>query len=144
MKTWHERLTFAREQKGLKKSAFARLVEVSAPTVTDWENGETKMIDGLNMVRVCQVLGISAAWLMTGEGDMRAVAVSSAFQSLAPEQQEMVVKLIESYTGKSILMHTGTVADPHAADSLEQMLRKSKISQPSLKKSTPLRKRKDR
>ena len=65
--TWHKRLTQAREAKNIKKSAFAKLVGVSAPTVTDWENGETKMIEGSNLVKVCQALDISPAWLLNDE-----------------------------------------------------------------------------
>ena len=65
--TWHKRLTQAREAKNIKKSAFAKLVGVSAPTVTDWENGETKMIEGSNLVKVCQVLDISPTWLLNDE-----------------------------------------------------------------------------
>ncbi|WP_257638201.1 LexA family transcriptional regulator [Janthinobacterium sp. UMAB-56] len=63
---WHKRLTQAREEKGIKKSAFAKLVGVSPPTVTDWENGETKMIEGANLVKVCSALGISPEWLLDG------------------------------------------------------------------------------
>lgn len=65
--TWHKRLTQAREAKNIKKSAFAKLVGVSAPTVTDWENGDTKMIEGSNLIKVCQVLDISPAWLLNDE-----------------------------------------------------------------------------
>lgn len=65
--TWHKRLTQAREAKNIKKSAFAKLVGVSAPTVTDWENGDTKMIEGSNLVKVCQALDISPAWLLNDE-----------------------------------------------------------------------------
>ena len=64
---WHKRLTQAREAANIKKSAFAKAVGVSAPTVTDWENGETKMIEGANLVKVCSVLGITAAWLIDGD-----------------------------------------------------------------------------
>lgn len=64
--TWHKRLTQAREAKGIKKSAFAKLVGVSAPTVTDWENGDTKMIEGSNLIKVCQALDISPDWLLHG------------------------------------------------------------------------------
>lgn len=64
---WHKRLTLAREAKKIKKSAFAKLVGVSAPTVTDWENGETKMIEGANLVKVCHALGITPKWLIDGK-----------------------------------------------------------------------------
>jgi len=60
------RLTIAREKKHIKKSAFAKLVGVSAPAVTDWENGEIKMIDGNNLIRVCSVLEITPSWLLDG------------------------------------------------------------------------------
>lgn len=63
---WHTRLTQAREAKGLKKSAFAKLVEVSPPTVTDWENGNTKMIEGANLMKVCSALSITPEWLLHG------------------------------------------------------------------------------
>ncbi|WGG48945.1 XRE family transcriptional regulator [Rugamonas sp. DEMB1] len=67
---WHTRLTQAREAKGLKKSAFARLVGVSPPTVTDWENGDTKMIVGANLIKVCAVLDVAPDWLMHGVEDV--------------------------------------------------------------------------
>lgn len=63
---WHKRLTQAREAKELKKSAFAKLVGVSAPTVTDWENGNTKMIEGANLMKVCSTLSITPEWLLHG------------------------------------------------------------------------------
>jgi len=67
--TWNERITQAREAKNIKKSAFAKLVGVSAPTVTDWESGQIKKIDGENLIKVCSVLEITPAWLLHGIGD---------------------------------------------------------------------------
>ncbi len=63
---WHKRLTQAREAKEIKKSAFAKLVGVSAPTVTEWENGNTRMIEGANLMKVCSALGITPEWLLHG------------------------------------------------------------------------------
>lgn len=65
---WHQRLTEAREAKKIKKTAFAKLVGVSAPTVTEWENGNTKMIEGKNLLNVCEKLEISPDWLLYGKG----------------------------------------------------------------------------
>jgi len=75
--TWHNRLTQAREAKGIKKSAFATLVGVKPSSVTDWENGDTKMIVGANLMRVCSVLEISPDWLIDGIGDMEGAASPS-------------------------------------------------------------------
>lgn len=66
--TWHKRLTTAREAKGIRKSAFAKMVGVSPPTVTDWENGDTKMIEGANLVKVCDILEITPEKLIYGRG----------------------------------------------------------------------------
>ena len=74
--TWHKRLAQAREAKEINKSAFAKLVNVSAPTVTDWESGKIKMIDGVNLLKVCDVLGISPKWLMHGKPDTNATDVA--------------------------------------------------------------------
>jgi len=67
---WKARLTEARERRQLSKSAFAKLVGVSAATATDWEkdkaDGGIAEINGTNLTRVCEVLGVSAAWLLTG------------------------------------------------------------------------------
>jgi phage repressor protein C with HTH and peptisase S24 domain len=63
---WHKRLTLAREAKDIKKSAFAKLIGVSPPTVTDWENGNTKMIEGSNLMKVCSALGVTPEWLLHG------------------------------------------------------------------------------
>lgn len=86
---WHTRLTEAREAKKLKKSAFARLVGVSAPTVTDWENGETRMIEGANLIKVCSILEITPDWLLHGVKDVaeifpgaKRVAIADASNSI--------------------------------------------------------------
>jgi transcriptional regulator with XRE-family HTH domain len=94
---WHQRLTLARQHKGLRKTAFADQVGVSPATVTDWENGKIKMLDADKMLRICDVLGVSGNWLIYGEDDHGAYALVQAFQELPREQREMVWRLISSY-----------------------------------------------
>lgn len=71
MEEWKQRLKAAREQAGLNKSSFAKLVDVSNPTVTDWEksvdNGGIREISGVRLSKVCQVLGIDPEWLLHGD-----------------------------------------------------------------------------
>lgn len=52
MNTWNERLQQAIGESGLTKSAFAKKVGVSAPTVTDWTSGEIKTLSASNAERV--------------------------------------------------------------------------------------------
>lgn len=63
---WHARLKTRRIELGLKKVEIARRVGVSAPTVTDWESGNIRNIDGENLVNLANVLKVTAEWLMFG------------------------------------------------------------------------------
>lgn len=67
MSQLNERLTEARIAKGMNKTAFAKAVRVSQPTVTDWENGKMRP-KGENLIRICHVLGIAPEWLLNGRG----------------------------------------------------------------------------
>ena len=71
MEQWKQRLKHAREAKGLNKTEFRKLVGVSSPTVSDWEKsvdtGGIKEITGPKLVKVCQVLGITADYLYSGQ-----------------------------------------------------------------------------
>lgn len=64
---WNERLSAARKAKQISKSELSRQVGVSPAAVTMWENGTTSALQGENLMRLCQVLGISERYLMQGE-----------------------------------------------------------------------------
>lgn len=76
MKTWHERLKFAREQTGLRPTDLAKEVGVSNATVSDWESGEIKKLEGENLLKVCECLNISPNWLIFNKGDMVQIALT--------------------------------------------------------------------
>jgi transcriptional regulator with XRE-family HTH domain len=76
MKTWNERLKFSREARGYNKIELARGVGVSSPTVTDWESGEIKKLEGVNLLKVCDFLKISPRWLLLDEGCMDEIVLS--------------------------------------------------------------------
>lgn len=80
---WHKRITQARTAKNLKKTDLAKLVGVSPATVTMWESGKTKKIEGLNLIRVCDVLGISPTWLLDGDTESE-----EQISELSDEQKE--------------------------------------------------------
>jgi SOS-response transcriptional repressor LexA len=67
MKTLHERITYARTKAGLSKANIARAVGVSSPTVTDWESGKIKNIEGANLLKLASVLKVTPEWLQTGK-----------------------------------------------------------------------------
>ena len=72
MEEWKQRLAQARHAKGLNKTAFAKAVGVSNPTVTDWEkssnDGGIKEISGANLARAAEVLGVDSNWILLGKG----------------------------------------------------------------------------
>lgn len=69
MEEWKQKLREARERKQLTKTAFAKAVGVSNATATDWEKGSDvggiKEISGVKLMKVCEVLGIEAVWLLS-------------------------------------------------------------------------------
>lgn len=72
MEEWKQRLKRAREARGFSKTAFARAIPVSNPTVTDWEkasaDGGIGEISGPKLLRVCAVLRVTPNWILHGIG----------------------------------------------------------------------------
>lgn len=66
--TLAERVTKSRELAGLSKSDLARAVGVSPSAIAQWENGETKTLEGENLMRAAAALSVDAMWLATGRG----------------------------------------------------------------------------
>lgn len=88
---WNQRLQQARTAAGISKAEVAKRVGVSPPTVTDWESGEIKKIDGENLLRVCSVLGVAPDWLMFGSDHSQAMEeasiIASAFMRIKDQAQ---------------------------------------------------------
>lgn len=77
MTTWHDRLKFAREQIGVRPIDVAKEVGVSSATVSDWESGEIKKLEGENLLKVCEFLNISPRWLIFNKGEMTEISLSN-------------------------------------------------------------------
>jgi transcriptional regulator with XRE-family HTH domain len=48
--------------------ALAKACGVSQPSVSDWLNGTTRSLDGVNLVTAAEFLQVSPKWLATGLG----------------------------------------------------------------------------
>lgn len=66
---WNKRLAEARIERGLRKSELARMIGVSAATLTNWENGKVESIKGENLMKACAALNVTETWLMSGTED---------------------------------------------------------------------------
>lgn len=53
------------------QAALAKACKISPPSVNGWVTGETKTIEGKNLMTAADFLGVSPVWLATGRGAMR-------------------------------------------------------------------------
>ena len=67
--TFCDRLEFARKHAGLSKAGMARALRTSNSTVTNLLSGKTKTPTGPLLAAVEMLTGVSADWIMTGEGN---------------------------------------------------------------------------
>ena len=72
MKTLSERLRQAmNESSGITQVEIARYCGISPASITKWVDGRTKRLDGSNLIRAAQLLGVTPLWLAEGRGPMR-------------------------------------------------------------------------
>lgn len=72
MTTLAERLRLAMEgPPKVSQAAIARACGVKPPSVTDWLNGETKRMEGSNLLAAAKLLRVNPEWLASGRGPMR-------------------------------------------------------------------------
>lgn len=125
--TWKQRLTEARLNRNLSKTEFAAAVGVSAPTVTDWEkpfqDGGIAEMKGNNLTKVCEVLGITAEWLLHDSGKLdakqRAISLVAKDKSQTnddPTNSDDVIELLvlfqhSSSRGKAFILDSARGAE---------------------------------
>lgn len=68
MELLKDRMRWALKRAGISQAALARAVGVKAPSVNAWCSGETKTIEGENLMRAAQALKVNPYWLATGKG----------------------------------------------------------------------------
>ena len=104
--TWNDRLEVARSRRGIKPAALARLVGVSAPTLSDWRSGKIRELNAVNAYKVCAALKVRMEWLLFGKGDMEDTdqtpaqpqhtpahdALIGYFDGLTPSQQAELMR----------------------------------------------------
>ena len=84
MSTLGERITKARESKGMLQSELAERVGVkSSGVISNWETNKNKP-DAEKLVQLCKVLDVSLSFLLDYDG-------SNSF-SVTPDEKEMLLK----------------------------------------------------
>ena len=86
-RTFTERLNVALKQAdGVSQADLARHCGVSTASVSNWFTGITKSLRGDNLLQVANALGVSPAWLASGQGDMRTGPAGGAVIALPPDE----------------------------------------------------------
>ena len=95
-----ERIRKARDSKGLKQSELAELIEVkSAGVISNWEKDINKP-DADKIIKLCEVLGISASYLLDYYGNSISVSIEEQehikkYRSLDPYGQKAVTSVLD-------------------------------------------------
>ena len=95
-----ERIRKARDSKGLKQSELAELIEVkSAGVISNWEKDINKP-DADKIIKLCEVLGISASYLLDYYGNSISVSIEEQehikkYRSLDPYGKKAVTSVLD-------------------------------------------------
>ena len=95
-----ERIRKARDSKGLKQSELAELIEVkSAGVISNWEKDINKP-DADKIIKLCEVLGISASYLLDYYGNSISVSIEEQehikkYRTLDPYGKKAVTSVLD-------------------------------------------------
>ncbi len=87
-----DRIKIALDHSGLTPAELARRSGVKRQSVNDWIHGGTKRISGEALLKAAAALGVSAAWLASGKGQML-----DRRAQIPPEDQEQLNRLAALY-----------------------------------------------
>lgn len=72
------RASIATPKEKVNKAALAAFCNVKTPSVSNWFNGRTKELTGINLIKAAQYLKINPEWLGSGRGRMIPMAQPSS------------------------------------------------------------------
>lgn len=75
MKTFADRLRWARQRQGLSQGDLARACKMSQSAISSYENGTR--LSSKKLLSIAQVLGVNIYWLSHGEGEIETRSVQS-------------------------------------------------------------------
>jgi phage repressor protein C with HTH and peptisase S24 domain len=102
MKTLADRLKLALDQAGIKQIDLARRVGVTRGAVSLWFKGTTTNLEGENLLKAAQILGVSPNWLSSGRGRMKSASTTEISLEDNPDYpavRRVKIKITEGATG---------------------------------------------
>lgn len=118
------RIAAARKAKGLNQTQLAKMIGVTPGAVSQWELGTVQEIGSWPMQRLCEALGISVRYLLTGIPPMsRAVHIEpdeldllATYRELQPSAKEALIRRAHEYheiAGPGVPTPAHPVRKPH-------------------------------
>ena len=80
--------------RGISVTSISKFCGVSRQAVYQWKSGETKSIDGYNLVELAEITGFSSRWIINGRGQKKSglsqeeKTILDAFRLLDNDRQE--------------------------------------------------------
>jgi phage repressor protein C with HTH and peptisase S24 domain len=102
MKTLADRLKLALDQAGIKQIELARRIGITRGAVSLWFKGTTTNLEGENLLKAAQILGVSPNWLSSGRGRMKSGSAAEISLEDNPDYPAVIrvnIKITESATG---------------------------------------------
>ena len=100
LKTMGQRILLRRKALRMTQEELAEKIDVSTQMISNLELGK-KAIRPENLAKVCEVLELSADFILTGTNTKTAVdAVADKLIPLTPEELQMVNDMIDYMNGK--------------------------------------------
>lgn len=103
MNSLAERLRAALDAAGINQSELSRRVGVTRGAVSFWLKGTITSLEGENLIRTAQALGVSPNWLATGRGKMSPASskeISFEDNPDYPAVRRVKIKLSAGITGE--------------------------------------------
>lgn len=89
----HRRLMLARQRSGLTNADIARALDAAESSVGVWFNPEKMSLpEGIKMLQLPQIFGVSGHWLLTGEGGMTNPLEQQAGPQYLAGAQEIIAR----------------------------------------------------
>jgi transcriptional regulator with XRE-family HTH domain len=98
MTTFGDRIKSERKALGMTQPQLGAKAGVGKSSVSQWETGLTKTIEGLNLLAICKALRVNEEWLLTGEGEKyrrSSKHYSSGDAEKQPQKSEEAIKLFD-------------------------------------------------
>lgn len=107
MEHWGKTIRRLREANNMSQTELARACKVSPPSVSDWESGKTRMIDGENLVRAAAALGVTPEEIM---GRLTPSLIRARESSARYNAESPVTTL---YTAAALAFESGVVSSDY-------------------------------